>query len=738
MASDFPSAVSAVQSGKSDSSAAAKELLSQLTDNEKLSLLDGDTPFWPGFHSIMTEGYIVKEPYVFGEVSRLSIPGIRFTDGPRGINLNNSTCFPVSMARGASWDVALEEAIGEAIGREGRSQGANLFGGVCVNLPRHPAWGRAQETYGDDPIILGEMGAAITRGVQKHLLATLKHYALNSMENARFQVDVTIDEDVLMECFLPHFRRIVEEDCLAVMSAYNSVNGEWAGQNTELLTRTLRQRWGFKWLVMSDFIFGLRDPATSLRAGLDIEAPFAQQRADKERGLAKALNDGKINQEHIDRAGVRILAAQIEHYARRESAEPDRDVVFCQQHRDLARQAAARSAVLLKNDGALLPLSPSKTSKIALVGRLANTPNTGDQGSSIVRAPSVVTPYEGIKAAFPESTISLSASSSDTVTASKLASAADIAIVIVGYTAADEGEYLVPVTGSNPALLDLFPPNDGSEAYKAIGTKMGDMGSIWQSTDETGGDRASLRLPAADVALIEATAAANPKTIVCITTAGAVVVSPWSTTIPALIISWYGGSEGGHGLADMLTGTTDASGRLPYAMPSSEDHTPFFDRDAKHITYDRWWGQRLLDKTNSPAAFPLGWGLSFATFQTANFAATPHAAPSSESLKISLTLTNTSSRKGRHVLQVYGVLDPATDPEAHNYPHRVLLGFKPVDLDAGESRAVQFDASLRPLQRWRRDRENDADLGRFELPRGFSVELARYSGDPEAAVAGPF
>lgn len=591
----FADALSNVKSGTSPTSAATK-LLSSLTQDEKLSLLDGDTPFWPGFHSIMTEGYIVNEPYTMGAVPRVGVPGIKFTDGPRGINMGNSTVFPVSMARGATWDVSLEEKVGLAIGKEGRAQGANLFGGVCINLPRHPAWGRAQETYSDDPILLGRFGAAITRGIQHNLMATVKHYALNSMENARFQVDVSIPEAVLHEHFLPHFREVVEEGAFAVMSAYNSVNGEWAGQNEVLLTKILRDQWNFKGLVMSDFIFGLRDPAKSLQAGMEIEAPFSQQRSDPKRGLKPALENGEIGWELVDRAATRILETQLQFFASRDEAEPNKDdVVFCKEHQDLAREVAQRSMVLLKNEPTpttsnqhILPLDPSTTTNLAIVGRLANKPNTGDQGSSIVRCSHVVTAYEGLKAAFPNSTITLADTSA--ASAADAASTADTTIVCVGYTAADEGEYLVPVTASNPSLLDLFPGPDGSAAYTAIGTKIHNMDALWSSTDETGGDRTTLRLPSQDVETIRAVAQVSSNVIVCITTAGAVICDEWRhlDNIRGIVVNWYAGTQGGNALADVLTGKVDASGRLPYAVPKDEADLPFFDKDARNIEYDQW------------------------------------------------------------------------------------------------------------------------------------------------------
>src|SRR5690349_269560 len=222
-----------------------EELFGHLTQDEKIQMMSGDPPFWLGMADMMGGGY-VDHPWVAGAVPRLGIPGVRFADGPRGVIMDGGTTFPVTMARGATFDPELEERVGDVIGREVRALGGNFFGGVCINLLRHPAWGRAQETYGEDSRHLGAMGAALATGVQRHVMACVKHYALNSMENARQNVDVSIDPRSLHEVYLPHFKRVVDEGVASVMSAYNSVNGEWAGQNGELLTEILKERWGFE------------------------------------------------------------------------------------------------------------------------------------------------------------------------------------------------------------------------------------------------------------------------------------------------------------------------------------------------------------------------------------------------------------------------------------------------------------------------------------------------------------
>lgn len=223
-ATAFADAAERVRQGE-EPHAVAAALVAGMTEDERLGCLDGDTPFWEGMTDMVAGGYH-EHTWPAARVPRLGIPGIAFSDGPRGVVIDHATCFPVPMARGATWDAELEERIGETIGIELRAVGATLFGGVCVNLLRHPGWGRAQETYGEDPLLVGEMGAALTRGVQRHAMACVKHFACNSIENARFQVDVQVDDRVLHEVYLPHFRRVVDEGVASVMSAYNAVHDQ--------------------------------------------------------------------------------------------------------------------------------------------------------------------------------------------------------------------------------------------------------------------------------------------------------------------------------------------------------------------------------------------------------------------------------------------------------------------------------------------------------------------------------
>jgi beta-glucosidase len=674
----FGEAVARVRSGGT-AEAAAGELLALLEPHERLELLDGDQPFWPGMPQMMGEGYNL-EPIVAGAVERLGVPGLRFSDGPRGAVIGRSTAFPVPMARGATWDPELEERIGAAIGAEIRAQGGNFFGGVCINLLRHPAWGRAQETYGEQPLVLGAMGAALTRGAQRHVMACVKHYACNSMENARFRVDVRVDESTLHEVYLPHFRAVVDAGVAAVMSAYNAVNGQWCGQSPELLTGVLRDEWGFSGVVVSDFIWGLRDPVGSLAAGLDVEMPFAQQRAG---ALPQALADGRASQEDVDRAAVRVLATQLRFAADLPDEAPGRDVVTSEEHRALAREAAAQAMVLLENDPVdgvpVLPLDAASLRRLAVVGRLADLPNTGDHGSSDVRAPHVVTPLEGLRHALPGVDVVHVADDSPAAAGEAVAQA-DAAVVVVGFTAEDEGEY---VGSFDPELAVLYPPSDDPDA-------LDDLARVWEAGPQSvGGDRDTLRLRASDEALVRAVAAANPRTVVVVVAGSAVVVEAWRPAVPAILLAWYAGMEGGHALADVLLGAEEPAGRLPFAVPVDERHLPPFDKDASAVVYDRWFGQRQLDRDGRDAAFPLGFGLGWTTFAHRDL----QVDLDDGGLSAAVTVTNTGDRPGRSLTLVHAsrALDDVPGVE------RLLLGFARAQLAPGESRVVRVRSDLAPL-----------------------------------------
>ena len=656
--SAWGAAVRAVRAGELDADTAAHQLIDQMTDEELLGLLDGDSPrrLLP-----LIPVLLGRRPFVAGAIRRLGIPGIRFSDGARGVVIGASTAFPVTMARAATWDPSLEERVGAAIGLETRARDANYSASVCVNLLRHPAWGRAQECYGEDPVLTGRMGSAMTRGLQAHVMACVKHFALNSMENERFEVDVSVDEHVLHEVYLPHFKAVVDAGADSVMTAYNRVRGEYMDVNRALLTDVLRDEWGFTGFVTSDWVFGTHDAVASLEAGMDVEMPLRLLRA---RALPAALRSGGVARATVVESARRILRTCIVHAATRGEERPSSAVIASPEHRALAYRAAVESIVLLKNDtvGAapLLPLDPG-IRHLAVVGRLAALPNLGDHGSSRVRPPTTVSPLQGLCDALPRLRITTAADASARAAAAA-AGTADAAIVVVGLDQHDEGESVVTGGVEVGVLGRAF--RTGVLRRLLIGL------AHLASRFVRGGDRSSLELRPSDVQLSRAVAAANPRTVVVLIGGSAILTETWRAQVPAVLIAWYGGMEGGHALASVLTGTAEPGGRLPFVIPTDLAHLPPFDSAAKSVVYDDRWGQRLLDSEGNPAAFPFGFGLGYTTIEHRlighRFDETGGSAE--------VLVTNTGDREGSTVVQLYAADVSLPRPVAQ------LLGFQKVTL----------------------------------------------------------
>jgi beta-glucosidase len=700
----FNDARRAIARGTSVEDAAAG-LAANLTEYERLWCLDGDEPTWAGLKFLAEDGYH-KSVFIGAEMERVGFPGIRFSDGPRGAVVGNATAFPVPMARGATWDLDLEERIGDAIGRELRAIGANLTGAVCINLLRHPAWGRAQETYGEDPHHVGEFGAALTRGLQRHVMACMKHFACNSMENARFSVDIQCDDVALHEIFLPHFKRVVDEGVASVMSAYNSVNGEWCGQSHQLLTDVLRDEWGFEGFVISDWILGLRDAGPSLAAGLDIEMPY---RMVRQQHLRAAIERGEATWADVDRSVERVIATllRFDHVL---SAPSPADALGAPAHRTLAREAAARSVVLLRNepvDGTpVLPLSPGR--RVAVIGRLAGTVNIGDGGSSDVWDLACSTVLDGLREAVADVTHDDGTDPASAVTA---AAAADVALVVVGYTYLDEGEY---IGETDPSLMSLFPPADEADVVDRFRGHLAGLPEF-EKPDRLG-DRTSLRLLPADVQLIQGVAAANPRTVVVIQAGSAVITTEWADHVAAIAQAWYGGAEAGPGLSDLLLGAVNPSARLPFTVPVDEADLPAFDLAATTFTYDRWHGWWRAARNGLAPAYPFGFGLSYTTFALRG----AEASLVGSTIVVRGTVCNAGARDGADVVQVYAELP---DPEA---PAR-LIGFARVDVAAGGETPFEIIVPLVRLA------TRDSAARAWRQPSGLhQVTIARFAGDPTA------
>ncbi|RJT78372.1 glycosyl hydrolase [Arthrobacter cheniae] len=676
--SAYGQAVRAVRVGELDADEAAEQLINLMTDGEILGLLDGDSP---GLLLPLIPILLGRRPFVAGAVSRLGIPGIRFSDGGRGVVIGASTAFPVTMARAATWDPLLEERVGVAIGLETRARGANYSASACVNLLRHPAWGRAQECYGEDPVLTGRMGSALTRGVRVHVMACVKHFALNSMENERFEVDVSVDDHPLHEVYLPHFKAVVDAGADSVMSSYNRVRGEYMDVNRALLTDVLRHEWGFPGFVTSDWVFGTHDAVVSLEAGMDVEMPLRLLRA---RDLPAALRSGDLARATVLRSAHRVLRTCVLHAATREAASPTPALVASPAHRALARQVAAESIVLLKNEtvGAapLLPLA-SATRHVAVIGRLAALANLGDHGSSRVRPPATVSPLQGLREALPRVRITTTSGRNERAAAA-LAAAAETAIVVVGLDQHDEGESVV--TGG--VDVGVLGPAFGAGPLRRLLIGLAHVASRFVR----GGDRTSLDLRPADVRLIHAVVAANPRTVVVLIGGSAILMEAWRERVPGILVAWYGGMEGGRALASVLTGSAEPGGRLPFVLPTDAAHLPPFDRAAKSVVYDDRWGQRRLDDEGHAPAFPFGFGLGYTTIEHRLL---DHGFDDTGG-NADVLVTNTGGREGSTVIQVYAADVSVSRPVAQ------LLGFRKVTLQPGEETTVQVPLDAGPtLQR---------------------------------------
>lgn len=711
-----------------------QQLLGQLSLAEKIWIMHGELPFKEGLAQMLEQDSYHKHPVAAGSLPDRGIDGIRFIDGPRGVVLEGgATTFPVPMARGASFDTDLERRIGIAIGREHRALGGNLFGGVCINLLRHPGWGRAQETYGEDPYLLGEMGAALTEGVQQQVMACVKHFALNSMENARFKVDVSASKRTLHEMYLPHFKRVVDAGAAAVMSAYNAVNGEWCGHHRWLLRDILKQRWGFKGFVVTDFVFGMRNARSAALGGQDLEMPFQMHYA---RFLKQLVESGEVPQQVVDEAVTRILSQQLKY---RDLPIPPRSVLSCDAHTALAREAARKSFVLLKNgtdtDAPLLPLA--KTQSLAVIGALANRPNLGDRGSSDGRPDYVITPLAGIKAAAAGAPIDY-CDGSDLQQAAACAAAADTAIVVVGYTHEDEGEYIAPVAMEPfadgikpPGLLDgLFRLPLLAPLWRRLVARAAQKRRLQASPENElfgrGGDRRSLQLPAAQRDLIKTVAAANPRTAVLVMSGSAVLMEDWRRDAAAIMLIWYPGMEGGNALGEVLFGEHAPSGRLPFVIPTDAAHLPAFDPDAEAASYDLWHGYRLLARNGHQPAFAFGYGLSYSDIAYENLHVAQQGSGSDACFELVVRLRNTGAVAVSEVLQIYiSAIDAAVERAALE-----LKAFARVPLAAGEARSVALKLPVSALAYF------DEPADTFMVASGrYAIIAARHAGAEDALSA---
>lgn len=643
----------------------AQKIVDQLTLEQKVWLMSGNidmqhmTPETMAQMAEMMqsdENHYNVTPYAAGGLDEYNLPPMLFADGPRGIvcGNNQTTCFPVSMARGATFSPELEEKVGHCIGREARAFGANLFAGVCINMPYNPGWGRSQETYGEETYQIGQMGAALVRGVQdEDVMACVKHYAFNDMENARFKCSVTCDQRTEQEVYLPHFKDCVDAGAASIMSSYNRYNGVHCGHHNYLLNQVLKKEWDFDGFVMSDFCWGVRDTVEAANGGQDMEMMWTQQFGDR---LIKAVQDGFVPEEKINEAALRIVRTILAFD--RDHKEYDMSVVGCPEHIAVAKEAAEKGITLIKNDG-VLPLNRSEVKRVALIGKLANTAIIGDHGSSWVRPPYVVTPEEGLKKLHPASEVVFD-DGSDLERAKKLAADADAVVFVVGYNYDDEGEFVSAEEVNN-------------------------------YTGAMGGDRKqSLGLHADEIELLRQVGPVNPKSTAVLVGGNMIMMTEWYDCVNAVMMAYYPGMEGGTAIAEILYGDVNPSGKLPYVVPFSEEDLPYVDWEATDQYYEYYHGYTRLEKNGVKPMIPYGFGLSYTTFDISE----PKVSAVDENLVVSAKVKNTGSMDGDEVVQVYvGFENSKVDR-----PVKQLRGFQRVSVKAGEEVEVTITTPLEKLK----------------------------------------
>ena len=627
-------------------------LLNELTLAEKASLTSGSS-FW----------YTTP-------VERLGIRRIMVSDGPHGLRAQPgegdhvgiggsvpATCFPTASAIASAWNPDLMRRIGRALAQEARAINLSVILGPGINMKRSPLCGRNFEYFSEDPFLTGELAVGIVDGIQSRGVGTsVKHYAANNQETDRLRVDAQIDERTLREIYLPHFERVVKAaQPWTVMCAYNKVNGQSASENSWLLETVLRQEFGFEGLVVSDW-GAVYHRVPALLAGLDLEMPPALGRSPE--AIVAAVEAGEIPIEVLDarvRKVLELVAKGEPVLDLDESFDPD-------VHHALAREAAAESVVLLKNDGTL-PLAADAT--IAVIGEFARTPRFQGAGSSQVTPTRVDTLLDELRAVHSDVAFAAGYGIGETADdaallaeSQRVAGSADIVVMMIGLPGADESE---------------------------------------------GFDRTHMNLPANQLAALAAVAAVNPRVVVVLVNGSTVVLGDVLPHANALVEAWLGGQAAGGAIADVLTGRFNPSGRLAETIPHRlEDNSSYlnFPGDSQVVRYGEglFIGYRGYDMCHQDVAFPFGFGLSYTSFALSGLRVSTRGSvvEGTFAATVTVTVTNTGTVDGAEVVQVY-VQDVQSSVAR---PVRELKGFAKVVMAAGASQEVSIELDQRAFAFW--------------------------------------
>lgn len=638
------------------------EIIAKLNLEQKCALLSGAATF-------TTRG-----------CPKAGIPSITLSDGPNGVRkqagaadhlgLNPSvpaTCFPTAATVACSWDPALGEQLGQAMGEEAAAQEVSVLLGPGLNTKRSPLCGRNFEYFSEDPYLSGKLAAAYVRGIQSNGIAACpKHFAVNSQELRRMASDSVVDERTLRELYLTGFEIVVKEaHPKTIMSSYNLVNGTYANENAHLLQDILRRDWGFDGAVVTDW-GGSNDHALGVKNGSTLEMPAPG--GDAVRELLKAVETGKISESDVDARLDELLTLVLDTHAAVENHSLSFDA---DAHHALARRAAAESAVLLKNDGDLLPLAAGAS--VAVIGDFAETPRYQGAGSSAVNSIKVDTFLDCLK---------------------------DSGLHSVGFATGFDRQ---------------GKPDAAKKAEAAALAAKADVVLLCLGLDEIkeseGLDRADMKLADNQIELLQAVQQANPNTVVVLS-AGASLETPWLAHCRALVYGALGGQAGAGAMVDVLTGKINPSGKLAETWANTHADTPAKDNFAgagRTVQYREglYVGYRYYQTAGVPVAFPFGYGLSYTSFAYSELKA--------DARSVTLTVTNTGSRAGAEIVQVY-----AAKLDAQIFrPAQELKAFTKVWLEAGESKTVTLPLDDKAFRYWNTKTDSwEVEGGTYELRVG--------------------
>lgn len=650
-----------------------KKIISEMTLEEKASMLSG-LDFW---HT---------KP-----IERLGIPAVMVSDGPHGLRkqddkadhlgINDSikaVCFPTACATAASFDRDLLRQIGDGVGTACQHEKVTVDLGPAVNIKRSPLCGRNFEYFSEDPYLTAELSTSLIQGIQSHNVGvSVKHFAANSQENRRMSSDSVVDERTLREIYYPAFESAVKRGkAWTVMCSYNRVNGEYASQSHDLLTKLLRDEWGFDGYVVSDW-GAVSDRVKGVHAGLDLEMPASGGVND--RRVVEAVREGRLDEKDVDLAVERILTIHKRYW---DNMKPDTEWDMEAQHR-LARKLAAECMVLLKNDDDLLPLTEGDS--IAVIGKFARVPRYQGGGSSHINSFKVESLMDALAGAG-----NITYAQGYDVQSEE----PDEALIAEAAAAAKAAKVAVIVAG----LPDAFE----SEGY----------------------DRTHMRMPRCQVELIYRVAAANPNTVVVLYN-GSPIEMPWISHVKAVVEGYLGGQAVGGATRDVLFGAVNPCGRLPESFPYKLEDNPSYlsyGGEGNTAIYNEgvFVGYRYYDKKRMNVLFPFGYGMSYTTFTYSNLTVSAEALRDTDTLTVTVDVTNTGDRAGKEVVQLY-----VSDPESSVFrPVRELKGFEKVYLEAGETKTVSFTLDKRAFAYWH------TELHDWYVESGaFGIEIGRSSRD---------